>query len=157
MCVYCLFVSVLLFLFWKVVCHGSPFLCDSKSNMTEHQIWNQRSGINKHSEGCCYRSLSTWAQCCLAGTAFWCWCFFMSCWCWMLKVHWTLHRFVFCKLNFWSITADLFCAFFSTSLFGCPCSRIAKSNSLSYVLLKNSELEALLFAAGLLNLDSQVE
>ena len=54
----------------------------------------------------------------------------------------SVKKIVFCKLNCWSITKLLQCKH-STALFGHPC--------YSHALLKSSELQALLFAAVLLD------
>ena len=76
-CVYCLF-QCSYFYFGKL-CVMAPYFYVTPTWLRASNLESEKSGLNKHSEGCCYRSLTTWAQYCLAPTAFWWspwWCVF---------------------------------------------------------------------------------
>ena len=81
------FVCVYLYFYFGKLCVMASHFYVTPTWLRASNLEPEKSGLNKHSEGYCYGSLSTWAHYCLARTAFWWWpwwCFFclVSAECW---------------------------------------------------------------------------
>ena len=73
------FVCVYLYFYFGKLCVMASHFYVTPTWLRASNLEPEKSGLNKHSEGYCYGSLSTWAHYCLARTAFWWWpwwCFF---------------------------------------------------------------------------------
>ena len=122
-CVYCLF-QCSYFYFGKL-CVMAPYFYVTPTWLRASNLESEKSGLNKHSEGCCYRSLTTWAQYCLARTAFWWspwWCVFLclvgaECWrftepsnCWSMTGSFLCKHYLLCCI----FSSTMFCTMWSS-------------------------------------------